>query len=296
MRIGHEERWLDLMRALNHGRLGHAYLFIGPASVGKTFVAMEFAKAILCMERVDGEACGSCRSCLLFDHGNHPDFRMVNPDGTSLKIEQIRSISKEAGYLPVLSERKVFFVGDATLMTDVAANGFLKTLEEPPSSVVFLSTADDENSVLPTIRSRFQGVRLGPVLREKIIEGLVHRGCDVNKAVRLAEQSRGLPGLAIRGFETEETDGWAWGQAIEDRDLMGLLRKAAETEKLSREQAEVWLHELDAYYRGRLTMDSKYNLRQAYDGLKAIETARIRLAANVNARLIFEGLFLKLCG
>lgn len=283
------------MNALGTGRLGHAYLFIGPGSVGKTPFAMEFAKAMLCMEPEEKRPCGHCRSCQRFEHNNHPDFRRIENDGSSIKIEQIRNLSKEAGYLPVLSQRKVFFLGEVELMTDVAANGFLKTLEEPPASVVFLGVTNDENKVLPTIRSRFQGVRLSPVPYNIIVEGLRNRGCSQEIAEALAKKSRGLPGQAISSLTLGESEVWDWGVAIEGRDLVALLKKAAETDKLHRQQAEIWLSELEAYYRGRLMGECKSNPRRVFEALTTIQIARERLAANVNTRLVYEGLFLQLC-
>lgn len=281
------------MRALKTGHLGHAYLFSGPAGVGKTTLAVEFAKAILCLDKVG--PCGVCRSCQLFDHSNHPDFRRINDEGSSVKIDQIREITREAGYLPVLSPRKVFFLGRLELMTEVAANGFLKTLEEPPASVVFLGVADDENSVLPTIRSRFQGVRLSPVSQEAIAGALIAQGCEPLKAQGLAESSRGLPGVALLSLTQEDEGSWGWASAIEAQDLLALMKKAAETEKMNRQEAEAWLSELEIYYRGRLTKGTQGDLHRVAQALKAIEIARIRLAANVNTRLLFEGLFLQLC-
>lgn len=270
--------------------MSHAYLFLGPTGVGKTTLARAFAKALLCLEAT-GEACGHCRSCSLFDSGNHPDLIPVGIDGESLKIEQIRELQRTLGFHPVLSRRKVVFLPYMEKMTEVAANGFLKTLEEPPAAVHFLGAAVDESVVLPTIRSRMQLVRLTYVPAEEIAQGLIQRGCPPEQAGTIASGSQGLPGLAIRRFQEAEAATRDWAALLEEAELLPLLRKAAEAEKVPREQVGQWLDEMAAYYRGRLAVGGRETAKKTLVILEAIQTARNRLAFNVNARLLLEGVF-----
>jgi DNA polymerase-3 subunit delta' len=285
----------DLRRSLKTGRLNHAYLFIGPNGVGKNVVALALAKAALCLEGGDRAPCGECRSCRVFDSGNHPDFHRIGQDGESIKIERIREVSREAGYHPVLSDRKIYLLEQMQLLTEVAANGFLKTLEEPPSYVHFLATTENEKDVLPTIRSRFQLVRLTPIPVEIISEELVKRGCSAERARQLAIGSRGLPGRALAGLQEEAEDTVDWSSLFEAGDILSLMKKAGEAEKASRSEVENWLDEWTGIFRNKLRdRDQVNNLNSILASLEAICLSQKRLAANVNIRLLLEGLFLRL--
>jgi DNA polymerase-3 subunit delta' len=293
--IGHEERLADLAKALQSGRLSHAYLLVGPAGVGKTTVAEELACAMLCQEQTL-PACGKCRSCMLFAGGNHPDFHRVGLNGATIKMELIRELQREAGFHPLVSSRKVFLLSPMEMLTEVAANGLLKTLEEPPPSVHFIGIAEDENALLATIRSRMSPVWLAPVSHETLVHALIQRGVAAERADHIAKVSRGLPGVALTMLEEEDSEHFNWGELLANRDLTSLLRKLGEAEKLSRADVEIWLEEITTYYRNLLHQttigDSGHRILVS---LEAVRTAKDRLAANVNARLLLEALFLKLC-
>ena len=153
------------------GRLRHAYLFLGPTQVGKSTLARAFVQALFC-EKSSSQPCGECRACRLLLHGNHPDFRIVQPvakdgsvdriDGT-LKVEQAGEIIHEAALRPMEARYKVFFIQDFHNANPSFANKLLKTLEEPPDHVLLLLSAHDRESVLPTIVSRCQVLELRPL-------------------------------------------------------------------------------------------------------------------------------------
>lgn len=258
-------------------------------------MAQEFAKGLLCLE-TPGEPCGHCRSCSLFGGGNHPDFLIIGGDGEKIKIEQIRELQRTIGFHPVLSPRKVIFIPFMEKMTEVAANGFLKTLEEPPVGVHFLGAAVDEKAVLTTILSRMQLIRLAYVATDKIAAGLVHMGCPPEQASVIAGQSRGLPGVAITCFLDKEAATEDWAGLLEYPNPMLLLRKAAGAEKISRDQVARWLDELTLYYRSKLLSGKPEEHPRTLEALTAIQTARDRLAFNVNSRLLLEGLLLQISG
>lgn len=294
--IGHQERLAGLAKALQSGRLNHAYLFVGPAGVGKTTVATAFAQAMLCSKGTL-PACGECRSCTLFNAGNHPDFRRVGLDGTNIKMDLIRELQRDVGFHPLLSARKVFLLSPMEMMTEVAANGLLKTLEEPPPSVHFLGVAVDESALLSTIRSRMSPVWLAPVAPGEIVRGLRDRGVDEAAALKMADRSRGLPGAAISMLQEEVAESHDWGRVLQDKDIRTLLGKTSEAEKLTRADVEIWLEEMTVYYRNRLRgVQLIDDLQSIQNCLTAVRVARERLAANVNARLLLEALFLRLCG
>jgi len=189
---GQERAKALLQHALRSGRVAHAYLFAGPEGSGRHETAMAFAQAIFC-ERGEDDACGQCLSCRKVSSGNHPDLRLVSPDGTSVKIDQVRELQREMAYRSAGSGYKIYIIEAAETMTPQAANSLLKFLEEPSSPVVAILIAPGAKSVLPTILSRTQLVPFVPGDREAMAERLIAEGLPpllVRAAVNLA------PGLA----------------------------------------------------------------------------------------------------
>ncbi|MBM3695199.1 MAG: AAA family ATPase [Actinobacteria bacterium] len=168
-----------------------AYLFCGPASVGKATIARRFAGRLLCP---GGEA-GCLRRVLA---GTHPDLTLVEPDGkTSLTVDQARATVARAVLAPIEGERKVVLFEEAGVMTDEAASALLKTLEEPGPSTVFILVAEAEDDLPPTIASRCRVMRFGRVTDEETVAALEERGVDAEQAQRAAAASGGRPGLAL---------------------------------------------------------------------------------------------------
>jgi DNA polymerase-3 subunit delta' len=151
--LGHERQKEILNRALANGRLAHAYLFSGPDGIGKRLVAMALARAIVCDEQ---RGCGHCLACRKIDHQNHPDLHILEPDGNSLKIEQIRSFQRDLNLKPLEAPRKICMIEQADTMTVGAANALLKTLEEPRGDTLLILLTAQPNRLLETIRSRCQ--------------------------------------------------------------------------------------------------------------------------------------------
>jgi DNA polymerase-3 subunit delta' len=185
----------------------HAVLLAGPAGVGKTTLALDLAAALLCT--ADGDRpCRECRGCRLVTGGNHPDLHRLAPEGPGGQIRigdranpdpgTVRRLISELALLPVEGGARVALIEQAHRLNDDAQSALLKTLEEPPAGVTIILCTDDEERLLPTIRSRCARVRLGPVgLRD--IEGLLaDRGvADAPTAARLGRLSHGRPGVAI---------------------------------------------------------------------------------------------------
>lgn len=151
--LGHDRQKEILRRALANGRLAHAYLFSGPDGIGKRLMAMALARAIVCLEQ---RGCGHCHACRKIDHQNHPDLHFLEPDGTSIKIEQIRILQRELSLKPLESARKICLIEQADAMTIGAANSLLKTLEEPRGDTLLILLTAQPNRLLETIRSRCQ--------------------------------------------------------------------------------------------------------------------------------------------
>jgi DNA polymerase-3 subunit delta' len=178
------------------GAPAHAYLFTGAAAVGKATVAREFARLVLCPER--GRHDEACRSCRRVASGNHPDLVVIEPEGrTSLGVEQARGVVSQSVIGPLESERRIFLIEEAGIMTEQAANTLLKTLEEPTAPVIFLLVAESEDDFPPTVASRCRTVHLGRVAEAELVEGLVGRGIEPEPARVAALVAGGRPGLAL---------------------------------------------------------------------------------------------------
>lgn len=150
--VGNQKIKTELENAVKQNKTSHSYLFIGTSGIGKKMIAREFAKMLLCLE--EQKYCNKCKSCLEFQNNNQPDFMQIGPDGNSIKIEQIRELQKRIQEKPIISSKKVYIIDDADLMTQEAQNCLLKTLEEPPEFSTIILIGANENSFLPTIKSR----------------------------------------------------------------------------------------------------------------------------------------------
>lgn len=153
--------WALLVSYKKHFRIPSAILFSGLPSIGKNIFAKQFAKYILC-EQVLDLPCESCRSCLFFDAGSHPDYTLLESDEGSrqIKIEQIRDLTHTLGQTSGFNAYQVALISKAEDMNKAAANALLKTLEEPQGRVVILLISDQPSLILPTVRSRCQHIKL----------------------------------------------------------------------------------------------------------------------------------------
>ncbi len=168
-----------LRAALRKRRLSHAYLFEGPDSVGKRLTALTFARAANCGE-VDDDSCGTCLSCLKIADAKHPDVTVVEPTkaGRIIHKQAMEDVIASASLKPYESTYRVAVILEAERMNVVAANKFLKTLEEPPGSSLFVLVSHNPNQLLPTISSRCQRVKFRP-LTPRTVEELLVRERDL---------------------------------------------------------------------------------------------------------------------
>ena len=154
--VGQQALTTTLKNAVSSGKLAHAYLFCGPRGVGKTTCARIFAKAINCMHpTADGEACNECESCKAFNEQR--SFNIFELDAASNNsVESIKSLMEQTRIPPQVGKYKVFIIDEVHMLSQQAFNAFLKTLEEPPSYVVFILATTEKHKILPTILSRCQ--------------------------------------------------------------------------------------------------------------------------------------------
>ena len=154
--VGQGALTTTLKNAVKSGKLAHAYLFCGPRGVGKTTCARIFAKAINCEHpREDGEACNECESCKAFNEQR--SYNIFELDAASNNgVDQIKTLMEQTRIPPQVGKYKVFIIDEVHMLSAAAFNAFLKTLEEPPSHVIFSLATTEKHQILPTILSRCQ--------------------------------------------------------------------------------------------------------------------------------------------
>lgn len=198
--------------AYHKGRLSHAYLFEGMKGVGKRPLALYVAQLLLCQEAE--KPCGHCDVCRRIQEGNYPDVMEIYPDGTMIKVDQIRELKQQLSRTAMEGASQVCLIHEVDALTTGAANSLLKFLEEPDSAVVFILMTTHLGKVLPTIQSRCQIVRFAAPTTTLVTDQLVEQGVvapvarlvaeltgDVDEAAALAAQEE---------FLTLRQESWQW--------------------------------------------------------------------------------------
>ena len=227
--VGHE-RVRDLLAgSIRSGRLPPALLLTGPDGVGKRMLALAAARALVCPTG-RGEPCDACPACSRAARGLHPDVFVIEPETATIKIEQVRDMAREVLALPFEGRARGFVMDEAHTMTEQASNALLKSLEEPPAtSHVFLVTASPQ-ALLPTIRSRCQTLRLGPLPKALLESYLRERGGLAPEEARLRAA---LAGGSIGSALAFDSDAY---RSSRD-ELLLLLERAERVGALERMEA-----------------------------------------------------------
>ena len=156
-----------LKNIVKNDRLSHAYLFTGPRGTGKTSSAKLFAKAINCLNPINGDACNECENCKSFNENSNPDI--IEMDAASNNgVDEIREIKNKVNLVPSMSKYKVYIIDEVHMLSIGAFNALLKTLEEPPSYVMFILATTDPQKIPPTIISRCQRYDFKSISKENM--------------------------------------------------------------------------------------------------------------------------------
>ena len=190
--VGQEHVVKTLKGALTTGRIGHAYLFTGPRGTGKTTLARIFAKALNCKKIKNGEPCNECDSCLSVNNGNLMD--MIEVDAASQTgVDNIRELTDSSVVAAPSGGYKVFIIDEVHMLSKSAFNALLKTLEEPPSHVVFILATTEPHKILPTVLSRVQRFDFRRLTLSQIFTKLK----EVAKSEKINIDDEGLKAIAV---------------------------------------------------------------------------------------------------
>ena len=198
--LGHSMAIHRLQNAIRTGKVVQSYLFVGNEGIGKRWAAVQFSKALNCLNNPveSGDACDQCVSCRKIDEGVHPDLLLLEPENQAIKVDQVRQMQKVLAYKPYEGRRRVCIIAAADRMAPHMSNILLKTLEEPPLHTVIVLLARHPRLMLPTILSRCQLIRFHPLPVTLVSQWLSQQhGLDEKEAHLLAGLSEGSPGKSL---------------------------------------------------------------------------------------------------
>ncbi|MFC2041211.1 ATP-binding protein [Chloroflexota bacterium] len=329
--IGQTRAVSFLQRSLEIDSLAHAYLFAGPAHVGKMTLALNLAQALNC-EAVE-PPCGECASCAKIFSGKHSDVEIIGlgNEGNSVEaesrveisIDRIRQLQHSASLPPFEGKYKVFIVDGAELLSTEAANCMLKTLEEPAAKVVFMLLTKNERFLPATVVSRCQRVELLPMPIAEVEAALTGRwSIEPDKAGLLARLCQGCLGWAVSAALGDDSLKQRTECLYELLDVTNadceerfayvaqLATQFSQNRGLVQEKLDLWLD----WWRDLLLvkvglsnsvtnidrvstlndMERKYSLLQIKNFIDGIRAAGNQLRQNANPRLVLEVLMLSI--
>lgn len=194
--IQHQSEGVQILRKLVEGSLESPVLLVGPEGVGKKLSVKRAAQEVFCFDNAP-EGC-ACSSCYALEQGTHPDFLVLEAGEKDIGVDLIRELISESRRYPDTSDYRYFVIDGADRMTEAAANSFLKTLEEPPALSRFFLLAENQDQVLPTIRSRCGLVRYSSLPTAFILSVVQQYESDPTKALVYARMGEGSVGRAVR--------------------------------------------------------------------------------------------------
>lgn len=272
--IGNDKLKKELIYSVEINKTSHSYLFIGTEGIGKKLIAEEFAKMLLAVK----------------DTENSPDFSIIEPDGNSIKIEQIREFQKKVSEKPIISNKKVYIINDSDKMTVEAQNCLLKTLEEPPEFVTIILIGSNENSFLSTIKSRCMILHFEKISDEQIQKYLQdNHQTEINSKIML-EACQGSIGKALEIKDKQELyqNTEQVVNSLERKDKIDILNMSDFIYKSKDDKLEI-LNYMNVLFINLAKINSKYA-----DCIAIVEESKRRLQSNANYDMCIDNLLLSL--
>lgn len=323
--MGHQKAIRLLSSMLLKDMVSHAYLFHGPARIGKTTLAINLAMAINCVDVSKSKPCGECHQCERITSGNHPDVQVIDVmSSDDIKgIDQIRDIQHSSSLKPYEGERRIFILPEISQLSIAASNALLRLLEEPPEKVTFLLTTTNLQNVIPTILSRCQIIGSKRVPEDQITDYLTsHFGITPGDATHIARISQGQVGWAIEASTNASLlEDYDSSLNLMDSILIGNLDKRFKhADEMASTYTRTRLKSLQQLYVGIAWWRDILMLKESIEGsvcnfpikaslkqhsthielsdivatIKAFQNTILYLESNVNPRLAFEALVLNI--
>lgn len=280
--IGNSSIKQELINSVNLNKYSHSYLFCGTDGIGKKLIAREFAKMILCEGKK--KYCNKCKSCIEFDSNNNPDYMEIVPDGNSIKISQIREMQQKIVEEPIISNKKVYIIDDANLMTKEAQNCLLKTLEEPPEFVTMILIGSNEASFLSTIKSRTLIIKFNNLTKTDLQDYLKEKYDKYSIDENILDAANGSIGKLESIKDKQELYNLVKKtiDSINSSDLIDILKLSEIIYKSQEDIFEI----LD--YINLLLLDLAKENAKYIDCIKIVEDTKIRLKANSNYNMTID--------
>ena len=272
--IGNEAIKNTLVKSIKTNQITHSYLMIGIPGIGKKLLAKEYAKIILSSN----------------DIINNPDFLCIEPDGNSIKIDQIRNLQEEIQEKPIISNKKVYIIDDADLMTKEAQNCLLKTLEEPPKFAVIILIGSNENAFLPTIKSRCMILHFNRLSDSEIKSYLQKQYNELSVTQSMLDIAGGSIGRAIN-LKDKQEDYSKVEEIINNLDKKDLIDIVQASEILYKSKENI--NDILDYINIILLKMAKENYLYT-NCIKIVENTKKRLAQNANYDMSIDDMLFKM--
>lgn len=300
--VGHQQQLLRLEKEIKEQNLAHAYLFSGPMQDGKFSIAKTFANILQC----PNDFCKTCKDCKLIKAGAHPDTIIMEDNGESIKIDEVRELIRKTN-LTNQGQYRIVVIENVERMPVEAQNSFLKTLEEPPGKTIFVLTTSKINQVLLTIQSRARHYHFSTVddnlLKEYLKENFGERP-EIEEVVNMAQ---GRPGLAITLIKDPEALNHQ--KSLYNR-IETFLKKNdlaqkflfIETIEKNPQEVELFLDAFMRYLRKLIfeymqnpshTLSNRFTLKDIMNLFEVLEKTRYFIGRNVNKKLALENLLIQ---
>ncbi len=273
---GHQQAIARLRRMLEMDRLPHALLFAGPSGIGKRIVAEVFSAQVLQTEVPLLEA--------------HPDYFSITPEGTQIRIGQVREIQRLAGLAPVKGQYRICMIEPADCMEAPAANSLLKILEEPPAGVVFILITAFPHTLLSTLRSRAAMIRFMPVTKGMLpLTDGEQETSDRNMAMEF-----------LRNIERPDLE-WLWPTVagMDEMENSRILDIIKQWIQLLRDVG-LWVtgcREVEVFNADRREelqlLTGRWKIPEIVSAIRIAEDTRRHLQRNANSRLMLESLLIR---
>ena len=273
--IGNEQNKKTLEKIINTNNISHSYMFVGKEGIGKLLFAKEFANSLL-------------NTSISLE--NNPDFTIIQPDGNTIKINQIREFTKKVYEKPIDSDKKVFIINDSELMTKEAQNALLKTLEEPPHYIVIILIAKNKDLFLPTIKSRCTEIFFSK-LKDQEVEKILKEKLNLDSNETILKIADGSVDKALKLIQ-ETCDYTKIEEIYANIENISLIDMLNKKEGIFENKDNVY--DILEYINILILDKIKNNDKKYINCIEIIEDTKQRLKRNNNYDMTIDNLNLKL--